>query len=273
MGHPASLDLFARHKRLGEKVVVLTAYDVTSARIAAVGGVDALLVGDSLGNVIQGHDTTLPVTVDDMVYHTRLVTRAATGLPVIADLPWGSFHVDPAETVRAAVRLLKEAGAHAVKLEGGRRREAHLRALLDAEIPVMGHLGLTPQSVLRFGGFKVQGRGDAAAAAIVDDAAFLAEVGCFAMVLECIPAALAARVTAAVPIATVGIGAGAGCDGQVLVFHDLLGLQPDWQPKFVKRYAALGQAATDAIAAYAADVRGGAFPGPEHAFGDENGQA
>lgn len=273
MGHPASLDLFARKKRAGENTVVLTAYDLASARAAAAGGVDALLVGDSLGNVIQGHDTTLPVTLDEMVYHTRLVTRAATGLPVIADLPWGTFHVDPADTVRAAVRLLKEAGAHAVKLEGGRQRAAHLRALLDAEVPVMGHLGLTPQSVLRFGGFKVQGRGDAAAAALLDDAAFLADAGCFAMVLECIPAPLAARVTASVTASTIGIGAGAGCDGQVLVFHDLLGLLPGFQPRFVKRYAELGQAAAEAIAAYAADVRRGAFPGPEHTFDEENGQA
>ncbi len=175
--------------------------------------------------------------------------------------------------MRAAVRLLKEAGAHAVKLEGGRKREAHLRALLDAEIPVMGHLGLTPQSVLRFGGFKVQGRGEAAAAAILDDARFLAAAGCFALVLECVPAALAARITAAVGCATIGIGAGAGCDGQVLVYHDLLGMFPEWQPKFVRRYAELGRLAAEAIAAYAADVRAGDFPGPEHAFGDENGQA
>ncbi len=264
----ASLDLFARKKRKAEKIVVITAYDVSSATLAQAGGVDALLVGDSLGNVVQGHESTLPVTLDAMVYHTRIVRRAAGRLPVIADLPYGTFHTTPSATVGAALRLVKEGGAQAVKLEGGRVRETHVRALIGAEIPVMGHLGLTPQSVQRFGGFKVQGRGTAAAAHLVEDAQFLADAGCFAIVLECIPRDLARRITASVPVPTIGIGAGPDCDGQVLVFHDMLGLFPDWQPRFVKRYAELGREATAAIAAYAREVREGAFPAVEHSFDD-----
>jgi 3-methyl-2-oxobutanoate hydroxymethyltransferase len=266
MAKVPSLDVFTRARRDGRRVVVLTAYDVATARLAARGGVDALLVGDSLGQVVLGHDSTLPVTMDDMCHHTRAVTRAGTGLPVIADLPYGSFHVDPRETVRAGLRLVQEGGAQAVKLEGGRQRQDHLAALLDAEIPVMGHLGLTPQSLHRFGGYKVQGRSEEAARRLLDEAAFLDEAGCFAMVLECIPAVLAARITASVGVPTIGIGAGVDCDGQVLVFHDLLGLLDDFQPKFVKRYADLGRGAVDAIAAFGDDVRRGAFPGPEHTY-------
>jgi 3-methyl-2-oxobutanoate hydroxymethyltransferase len=262
-----SLDVFARRKRAGEPLVVVTAYDLSSALIAAAGGADALLVGDSLGMVVLGHETTLPVTLDDMVHHCWAVRRARTDLPVIADLPYGSFHVSPAETVRAGLRLVQEGGVHAVKLEGGRQRAAALAALLDAEIPVMGHLGLTPQSVNRLGGYRVQGRGADAEARLLEDAAFLADAGCFALVLECVPAALAARVTAAAPIPTIGIGAGPGCDGQVLVFHDLLGLLPGQPPKFVKRYADLGRQATEAVAAFAAEVRQRTFPTAAHSYG------
>ncbi len=268
MDKPTTLSLFRAKKRRGEKIVMLTAYDLTSALVCKAGGVDAVLVGDSVGMVVLGHETTLPVTIDDMVHHTRAVSRAATGLPVIADMPYGSFHVSPDETVHHALRLIKEGGAVAVKVEGGRKRGDMIAALLDAEIPVMGHLGLTPQSVHKLGGFKVQGRGRGAADLLLDEAAFLEEAGCFAMVLECIPAELAAAVSAQVNIPTIGIGAGAGCDGQVLVYHDLLGLFDGIRPRFVKRYAELGRAAADAVAAYAADVRGGAFPGPEHAFHD-----
>ena len=184
-----SLDVFAQRKRAGEPLVVLTAYDLSSALIAAAGGADALLVGDSLGMVVLGHETTLPVTLDDMVRHCQAVRRAGTDLPVVADLPYGTFHVSPAETVRAGLRLVQEGGAHAVKLEGGRQRGAAIAALLDAEIPVMGHLGLTPQSVNRLGGYRVQGRGADAEARLLDEAAFLAAAGCFALVLECVPAA------------------------------------------------------------------------------------
>lgn len=263
------LDVFARRKREGRPLVVLTAYDLASALIGRGGGADALLVGDSLGMVMLGHETTLPVTLDDMVHHCRAVQRARTGLPVIADLPYGAFHTGAADTARAGLRLVKEAGVHAVKLEGGRQRAAAIAALLDAEIPVMGHLGLTPQSVNRFGGYRVQGRGAAAEARLLEDAAFLAEAGCFAIVLECVPAALAARVTAAVGVPTIGIGAGPGCDGQVLVFHDLLGLLPGTSPRFVKRYAELGREATAAVAAFAADVRERRFPDAGHSYGAE----
>ncbi len=262
-----SLDVFAQRKRDGQPLVVLTAYDLASALIGRGGGVDALLVGDSLGMVMLGHETTLPVTLDDMVHHCRAVQRARTGLPVIADLPYGEFHVDTAATVRAGLRLVKEAGVHAVKVEGGRQRAAAIAALLDAEIPVMGHLGLTPQSVNRFGGYRVQGRGAAAEARLLEDAAFLAEAGCFAIVLECVPALLAARATATVGVPTIGIGAGPGCDGQVLVFHDLLGLLPGSPPRFVKRYADLGRQATEAVAAFAADVRQRRFPDAGHSYG------
>ena len=266
MAPSTSLGLFGRKKRKGEKIVVLTAYDLTSAAIADAGGVDALLVGDSVGMVVLGHETTLPVTMDDMVHHVAAVARAKPGAPIIADMPYGSFHVSPQETVRNALRLVKEAGATAVKIEGGRKREAAIRAMLDAEIPVMGHLGLTPQSVHRLGGYKVQGRGEDAARELLDEALFLEQLGCFSLVLECVPAPLAAEVSARLAIPTVGIGAGAGCDGQVLVFHDLLGLFEGIRPSFVKRYAELGRDAVAAVKRYAEEVRGGVFPDAEHSF-------
>lgn len=262
-----SLDVFAQRKREGRPLVVVTAYDLSSALIVAAGGGDALLVGDSLGMVMLGHESTLPVTVDDMVHHCRAVVRGRTGLPVIADLPYGSFHVSPQDTVRAGLRLVQEAGVQAVKLEGGRQRGSAIAALVDAEIPVMGHLGLTPQSVNRLGGYRVQGRGAEAEARLLDDAAFLVEAGCFAIVLECVPAALAAQITSRVAVPTIGIGAGPGCDGQVLVFHDLLGLLPGPAPKFVKRYADLGRAASDAVERFAGEVRRREFPGAEHSYG------
>ncbi|HOX26576.1 MAG TPA: 3-methyl-2-oxobutanoate hydroxymethyltransferase [Candidatus Krumholzibacteria bacterium] len=262
-----SLDVFGRSRREGRRLVLVTAYDATGARLAAAGGVDALLVGDSLGQVVLGHGSTLPVTMADMLHHARAVARARTGLPVIVDLPYGAFHLAPRETARNGIRLVQAARAQAVKLEGGRRRADHIAALLDAEIPVMGHLGLTPQSIQRFGGYKVQGRDEPAAERLLEDAQFLAEAGCFALVLECIPAGLAAQVTATVPIPTIGIGAGPDCDGQVLVAHDLLGLSGDFRPRFVKRYAELGQAASAAIASFAAEVRAGTFPTPDHAYG------
>ncbi len=268
MPKPKTLSLFRSLKRKGEKIVMLTAYDLTSALIARDGGADALLVGDSVGMVVLGHENTLPVTIDDMVHHTRAVTRARTGLPVIADMPYGSFHVAPEETVRHALRLVKEGGASAVKVEGGRKRTAVIRALLDAEIPVMGHLGLTPQSVHKLGGFKVQGRGHGAASLLADEAEHLEEIGCFSLVLECVPSELAARISERLNIPTIGIGAGPDCDGQVLVFHDLLGLFEGFRPRFVKRYAELGRDAVAAVRSYSDEVRSGAFPADEHTFHD-----
>jgi 3-methyl-2-oxobutanoate hydroxymethyltransferase len=218
-----------------------------------------ILVGDTVAMVVLGYDNTLAIGVDEMVHHTAAVARARPVALVVADLPWLSFHLGPAETVRNAARLVR-AGAQAVKLEGGRKRLPMVEALLDAEIPVMGHLGLTPQSVHAMGGFKVQGRTDAAIKALLDDARALADTGVFAIVLEGVPASVAVEVTAAVAVPTIGIGAGPGCDGQVLVFHDVLGLQDQLRPKFVRRYAALREASTDALRRYAADVRSGAFP-------------
>lgn len=268
-GNTLTLNVFSRRKKQGRKIVVLTAYDLTSALIAAAGGVDAILVGDSVGMVVLGHDSTLPVTIEDMVHHCRAVSRARPRVPVIADMPYGSFHVTPSETARHGLRLVKEAGVSAVKVEGGRLRGEHIKALLEAEIPVMGHLGLTPQSVNRFGGYKVQGRGDEAAAALLEEALFLQAAGCFALVLECVPAALGQEISSQLEIPTIGIGAGGGCDGQVLVFHDMLGLFTGLKPKFVKRYAELGQAGVSAVSKFVSEVRDGTFPGPEHEYDEK----
>ncbi len=265
---PLTLDVFARRKKAGKKISMLTAYDFPSAAIAAEGGVDAILVGDSLGMVVLGYKDTLPVTLEEMTHHCAAVMRAQPGVPVIADLPYGSFHISPTETVRQAVALIKQTGVNAVKLEGGRIRQEVIAALLAAEIPVMGHLGLTPQSVNRMGGFKVQGRGLEAAAKLEDEAHFLAEAGCFAMVLECVPAAIATRISSSIPIPTIGIGAGVGCDGQVLVFHDLLGLYDGIKPRFVKRYADLGTLARQAVKEYVGEVQSGSFPTTKHTFSD-----
>ena len=264
---PQTLDIFSRRKREGEKIAVLTAYDLTSALLGAAGGVDALLVGDSLGMVVLGYENTLPVTLEEVLHHCKAVTRARPGVPVIADMPYGSFHVSVEETVRQALRLVKEGGVSAVKVEGGRKRSEVIAGLLKAEIPVMGHLGLTPQSVNSLGGYKVQGRSESAAAVMLEDALMLQEAGCFAMVLECVPTDLAEKISKQVAIPTIGIGAGAGCDGQVLVFHDMLGLFEGIKPKFVKRFAELGTVATEAIACYVAEVRRGEFPDAEHSYG------
>lgn len=246
-------------KGSGPPLVMVTAYDAPSARIADDAGVDLILVGDSVAMAVLGYEDTLQVTVDDMAHHVAAVARARPRPLVVADLPWLSYHTGPADAVRNAGRLVR-AGASAVKLEGGRKRLPVVEALVDAEIPVMGHLGLTPQSVLAIGGFKVQGRALRAARAIVEDAAALADAGCFAVVLEGIPDQVARLVTDAVSVPTIGIGAGPWCDGQVLVFHDVLGLEHRFQPKFVRRYADLHSAAVDALGAWAADVRTGAFP-------------
>jgi 3-methyl-2-oxobutanoate hydroxymethyltransferase len=243
---------------------MLTAYDATFARIFDEAGIDVLLVGDSVGNTVQGHDTTLPVTLDEMLYHTRLVARAARRALVVGDMPFGSYQVSPEDGVRSAIRFVKEGGAAAVKLEGGRRVRETIARIVDAEIPVMGHVGLTPQSVHKLGGYRVQGRGTARDA-VIADALAVQQAGAFAVVLEGMPAELAAEITAQLSIPTIGIGAGAACDGQVLVLHDLLGLS-DWTPSFAKQYASLGQLASQAARAFADDVRHRKFPADEHSY-------
>lgn len=258
---PMTVPEFRAAKGRAEKLVVVTAYDVTSARLADDAGVDALLVGDSLAMVVQGHTTSLPVTLGQMAYHTTCVARGAKRSLVVADLPFGTYQASPRQAVRSAARLLR-AGAAGVKLEGGERMADAIAALARADIPVLGHVGLTPQSVHRMGGFKVQRDADR----IIADAKAVADAGAFAIVVEGVPSDLGAAVTAAVDVPTVGIGAGPNCDGQVLVFHDLLGLFDEFRPKFVKRYAELGQAARAALRAYRDEVRGGTFPGPEHGF-------
>lgn len=250
----------------GVPLVMLTAYDAPGARMADEGGVDLILVGDSVAMVVLGYDTTLKVTVDDIAHHTAAVARAKPKAMIIGDLPWMSYHLSVEDSVRNAATLVR-AGAAAVKLEGGRKRLPMVRAILDAEIPVMGHIGLTPQSVNVMGGFKVQGKTEEAAQGLVDDAIALAEAGCFSLVLEGVPTETARLVTEAVPIPTIGIGAGHHCDGQVLVFHDLLGIEERVLPKFVRRYASLKADAVEAIARYADDVRGGRFPSPEESYG------
>jgi len=249
----------------GDRLVMVTAYDAPSARVVDEAGVDMILVGDTLAMVVLGYDDTLHVTVDDMAHHIGAVARTQPRALVIGDLPWMSYHVTRDETVRNAAALVR-AGAGAVKLEGGRKRVDAVRAILDAEIPVMGHVGLTPQSIHAFGGFKVQGKTIDAARAIVDDAVALAEAGCFAVVLECVPDAVARLVTDSIGVPTIGIGAGRHCDGQVLVYHDLLGLQ-DWlRPKFVRRYAEFHTDAVVAVARFASDVREGTFPSSDETY-------
>lgn len=255
-----------------QPLVMVTAYDAPGAKVAHAAGVDLVLVGDSLAMVVLGYDDTLSVTVDDIAHHTAAVARglkastAERRLPmVVADLPWMSYHTDTHEAVRNAAALIR-AGAHSVKLEGGRKRLPVVEAILDAEIPVMGHIGLTPQSVHAMGGFKVQGKHHDAALALVADAKALAGAGCFAIVLEGVPDAVARMVTDAVDVPTIGIGAGRDCDGQVLVYHDVLGIEDRMAPKFVRRYADVGAASVEALSAFAADVRSGAFPNDDESY-------
>jgi 3-methyl-2-oxobutanoate hydroxymethyltransferase len=259
---PVTIPDFAQWKAEGRKIGVLTAYDFTMARLLDAAGVDCLLVGDTLGMVVQGRSTTLGVTLDQMVYHAEMVARAAERALVVADLPFGSYQVSPGQAIVSSSRFLKETQCQAVKLEGGRRMAPTIRALVEAEIPVMGHVGLTPQSIRRLGGFKVQRDEEQ----ILADAHAVAEAGAFAVVLECVPTEIAARVTAEVPIATIGIGAGPSCDGQVLVTPDLLGLFEGFRPKFVRRYADLGEPIRRAAREYVDDVRSGRFPGPGESF-------
>lgn len=259
---PVTVPDFLAAKARGQRLTVLTAYDFTLARLLDAAGVDGLLVGDSLGMVVQGQDHALAVTLEEMIYHTRLVARGVRRSLLIADMPFMTFQVSPRHALENAGRLVKEGGAHAVKLEGGVRSAGALAAIAAADIPVMGHVGLTPQSVRRFGGFRVQ-RDEAR---LVEDARAAEQAGAFALVVECVPAEVARKITAAVRIPTIGIGAGAGCDGQVLVTYDMLGLYDGLRPRFVKQYADLGQEVVRAAQAYCREVRAGEFPGEEHGF-------
>ena len=249
-----------------EKLVMLTAYDYSTACVMDGAGVNALLVGDSLGMVMLGYPDTLSVTVDDMVRHCAAVARGAQNALIVCDMPFMSYHVSVEETVRNAGRLMTEGRAQAVKLEGGVEFAAEVRALTRASIPVMGHLGLTPQSVNAFGGFKVQGKTMTAAQKLLDDARALQDAGAFSLVLECVPAPLAERVTQAVSIPVIGIGAGAGCDGQVLVWQDMTGLTQNRLPRFVKRFGDVGASLRAAVEAYIREVRVGAFPAEDHCY-------
>lgn len=257
-------DLRAR-KGSRDKIAMVTAYDFTMARLVDEAGVDMVLVGDSLGMVVQGLGTTIPVTLDEMAYHCRAVARGLARAHLVGDLPFMSYQVSPSQAVESAGKLMKEGACESVKLEGGQEIAEHVHRIARAGIPVVGHVGLTPQSVHALGGFKVQGRGDGAEK-VISDAVALEQAGAFALVLEAIPPDLADEVTQILAIPTIGIGAGSACDGQVLVCTDLLGLNLGHQPKFAKRFANLGDAAVKAVAEYVAEVRGGTFPAPTHAY-------
>jgi 3-methyl-2-oxobutanoate hydroxymethyltransferase len=261
-----TINTLRKMKQAGERISMLTAYDATFARLFDGAGIDILLVGDSLGMVVQGHDTTLPVTMDQMVYHCAAVARGTTHAHLVGDMPFGSYQGNADEAVRNAVRLVAEGGAESVKLEGGAEYAEIVRRIARAGVPVMGHIGLTPQSVHKLGGYVVQGRSEEKAQKLLADAKALEEAGCYALILEMMPAELSAEITASVSIPVIGIGAGAGCDGQVLVCYDLLGMNPDFSPRFVKKYLDLGALIRDAAERYRDEVRSGAFPGPEHSF-------
>jgi 3-methyl-2-oxobutanoate hydroxymethyltransferase len=254
-------------KRTGPKIAVVTAYDATFARLFEEGGADVLLVGDSLGMVVQGQATTLGVTLDDIIYHGRAVARGSRHAHLVGDLPFMSYQTGVVPALEASGRLMKEGGFEAVKLEGGERYAEHVRAIVGAGIPVMGHVGLLPQSVHALGGFKVQGGDDQAAARILADARALEQAGAYAIVLEAIPAELARRITETVGVPTIGIGAGPHCDGQVLVGYDLLGMYSEFRPKFVKRFGEAGKLVVEAMRSYVNEVQSGAFPDPAHSFG------
>ena len=250
----------------GTPIAMLTAYDYTSARLLDAAGIDAFLVGDSASNVMSGHETTLPITLDQMIYHAQCVVRGVRRALVVVDLPFGAYQGSSREALRSAIRVMKETGAHAVKLEGGRTVIDSVRRIIDAGIPVMGHLGLTPQSIYQFGTFKVRARDEDEADDVRRDLAALEAAGAFGVVLEKIPAALAAELTASVSVPTIGIGAGVGCSGQILVSHDLLGLTTDFNPRFVRHYAEMGTAMTEAAGRYVADVRSGDFPSEAESY-------
>jgi len=266
MKDKVTIHTLKRLKQSGQKICMVTAYDATFARLLDEAGADVLLVGDSLGMVIQGHESTLPVTMDQMVYHCAAVTRGAKRAHVVGDLPFLSYQVSVQEAVRNAGRLVAEGGVGSIKLEGGAEFADVIAAITRASIPVMGHLGLTPQSVHKMGGYVVQGRDEDAAKKILEDAIALERAGCYALVLEGVPLDLAKQITQRLSIPTIGIGAGVHCDGQVLVCYDLLGMNPGFKPKFVKRYADLHGSITEAMGTFFSEVRGGTFPDEEHSF-------
>ena len=257
---------FKESKKNGEKLTMLTAYDYTTAKLLDESGVDSILVGDSLGMVVLGYDDTLSVTMEDMIHHSAAVARGAKNALVITDMPFMSYQTSVYDAVVNAGRLVKEGGAQAVKLEGGIEFCEHIKAIVKASIPVCAHIGLTPQSINAFGGFKVQGKGKEEAQRLLDEARAVEEAGAFAVVLECVPAKLAKKISESISIPTIGIGAGAGCDGQVLVYQDMLAMYSDFKPKFVKQYAQIGSVMKDAFRQYIAEVKSGAFPSEEHTF-------
>jgi 3-methyl-2-oxobutanoate hydroxymethyltransferase len=261
-----TLTQLADMKSGGEKIVMVTAYDAPGARLAEQAGIDILLVGDTAGMVVLGHDGTVPVTVDEMLFMTRSVSGAVERPVVVGDMPFGSYHVSDEDALRNAIRFVKEASADVVKLEGAGPSLSRVRAIVSAGIPVMGHVGLTPQSETILGGFKTQGRTAAKARQLLADALALEAAGCFAIVLEAVPVPVAARITESLTVPTIGIGAGAACDGQVLVYHDLLGLTEGRAPRFVKRYANLAGEIREALTTYAEEVRAGVYPAPEHTY-------
>lgn len=254
-------------KLAGEKVTMLTAYDYSTAKLMDNAGIEMLLVGDSLGNVILGYENTLSVTMEDMIHHTSAVARGAENAMVVADMPFMSYQTSVYDAVVNAGRLIKEGHAHAVKLEGGKSVCPQIRAITEASIPVVAHIGLTPQSVNAFGGFKVQGKDAENAERLIEEARAVQKAGAFAVVMECVPAKLAEYITSQVSITTIGIGAGAGCDGQVLVYQDMLGMFSDYKPKFVKKFADVGSIMTQAFSDYIKEVKDGTFPAEEHTFG------
>jgi len=261
-----TVNSFKKAKKENDKITMLTAYDYTTAKLVDEAGIDTILVGDSLGMVMLGYENTLEVTMDDMIHHTKAVARGTKRAMIIGDMPFLSYHISVEETIRNAGRFIKEAGAHAVKLEGGEEVIDKVKALVAAKIPVIGHLGLTPQSVNAMGGFKVQGKSGEQAKKMIDDALLLQEAGAFALVLECIPAQLAKLISEKLEIPTIGIGAGNDCDGQVLVIQDMLGTYTEMKPKFVKQYGELGDLTGQAVKKYIEEVKSAAFPAPEHTF-------
>jgi 3-methyl-2-oxobutanoate hydroxymethyltransferase len=253
-------------KSNGEKISMLTAYDYTMAKIVDAAGVDAILVGDSASNVMAGHETTLPITLNEMIYHASSVVRACKRSLVVVDLPFGSYQSDSKEALRSAIRIMKEAGAHAIKLEGGKEIKESIKRILRAGIPVMGHLGLTPQSIYKFGTYTVRAKEEEEAEKLINDALLLEKLGCFSLVLEKVPAALAKKVAQTVSIPVIGIGAGSEVDGQVLVTHDLLGMTQEFHPRFLRRYLNLSEAMTDAFQRYNKDVKAKNFPNKEEQY-------
>lgn len=266
MKDKVTISTFQEMKKRAEKIVMLTAYDAPTARLLNEVGVDGILVGDSVGNVLLGYENTIPVSVEEMLHHLKAVKRGNSRALLAVDMPYLSYELDPKEAVRNAGRLVKEGGAEAVKLEGGLATASVVKALLAANIPVMGHIGMTPQSVHKLGGYRVQGRGESGREKLITEAKVLEAAGCFAVVLECVPSAVAAEITEKLSIPTIGIGAGPSCDGQILVIHDLLGLSDGHVPRFVRKYETLREKMLSAVRKYRDDVRAGSFPSPEESY-------